>query len=187
MMIWFLYGLILAVALTLQSVVAPFVQIYSARPDFLLVGVVFLALHGPVRETILAAWIVGLGADLLTIEQFGFLGFSYALVAFLVLEVREYLFRSRATTQFGVTAVVAIFIQSCWATYAFVRYGTHDGLAMTIATVAIPASLYTATWAVLMHRAMMAIGRPLGLGRSRSLSARSGGSGRAGLVRRGYV
>ncbi len=180
-MIWFLYAFILAVGLTCQSVVAPIVAIHGVRPDFLLVGVVFLALHGPPRETILAAWVVGLGADLLTIEQFGFLGFSYALVAVLVLEVREYLFRSHATTQFGVTAVIAILIQSMWAVYASVRYGSHDGILMTIVLGAIPASLYTATWAVLLHRMMLAIGRPLGLGRSRSLA------GRSGTVRRGYV
>lgn len=180
-MIWFLYLLILSVALTCQSVVAPFVEIFGARPDFLLVGVVFVALHGPPRETILAAWVVGLAADLLTIEQFGFLGLSYALGAFLVLEVREYLFRYRASTQFAVTAVVAMVVQCLWAGYVSVRYGTREGIVMTVLTGAIPASLYTAVWAVPAHRVLLWLGRPLGLTRPRR------SPGRGITIRRGYV
>lgn len=180
-MIWFLYLLILAVGLTCQSVIAPFVEIFGVRPDFLLVGVVFLALHAPPKETILAAWVVGLAADLLTIEQFGFLGLSYALAAILVLEVREYLFRYRAFTQFAVTAVVVMVVQCLWAVYVSIRYGTRDGIVMSMLMGAVPVSLYSAAWAVPTHRVLLWIGRPLGLARPRR------SSGRAVTYRRGYV
>jgi len=169
-MIWFVHALILAIGLTCQSTVAPFVEVLGVRPDWLLLGVVFLALHAPAKETILAAWIVGLAADLMTLEQFGLLGLSYAVAAFLVLEVREYLFRYRALAQFGVTASVALFVQCMWALYVAIRYGSHDGLTHAVLVRALPASLYTGLWAIPAHRVLLWIGRPLGLVRSRGIS-----------------
>ena len=73
--------LLAVLALTLQSAIAPRLAIFGVRPDWILVLVVFFALHGRRRDAVIAGWSLGMCADLMSIERVGLLALSYALAA----------------------------------------------------------------------------------------------------------
>jgi len=56
---WLSFLLLGVVLLTLQSAVAPRIELLGARPDWLLVVVVFFAMHAPPRDAVIGAWIIG--------------------------------------------------------------------------------------------------------------------------------
>ncbi len=160
---WLTFAILTAALLTLQSTVAPWFEVFRARPDWLLVAVVFLALYARAGDAVIGSWVIGACADLLTVERFGFLAISYALAAMLVVLVREYLLRYRARTQFVVTLVVGLLLQTAWMVYRRSSYGPTGSIAADLLGGPVFASVYTAAWAPLIHRGMLNISRPLGI------------------------
>lgn len=163
-----------AVVVSLQTVLAPRLEVLGARPDWLLVLVVFLGLYVPPRRSILTAWFVGMCADLMTLERLGFLSLTYTLVALLLAGVRDHIFRYSILTQLACTFLLGVLVQSLWLVYARLLYDWDAGFMMQV----FGAALYTAVWAPLMHGAMLRAGRLLGLPRMRR--------GAAGAVEAGY-
>ena len=164
---WVMFILVALVVLTIQSAVAPRVELLGARPDWLLVIVVFFALHACRRDAVLAAWMVGACADLMTIERFGLIALSYVLVALCVLSCRDYLFRLSSMTQFVVTMVACFLVRSGWIVYGRVMYGFADTLLSDLMIDVIATSVYTAFWAPPVHICFLRIRGAFGLARPR--------------------
>ncbi len=163
---WLTFFLLAAVVLTLQSTIAPRVEVLGARPDWILVIVVFFSLYAPRREAIISAWIVGMAADLMTVERLGLLALSYALAAVGITSVREHLFRYRAATQFVVTLVVCLLLRAAWLVYRRVSYDVAEPFLADL-TVDVLAAIYTAVWAPLLHKGLLGMSGILGLARPR--------------------
>ena len=178
---WLTFIPFMACMVTLQSVVPPRLELWGVRPDWLLVVVVFLALRTRMFEAILAAWIMGAVADLMTVERMGLLALSYGLAATLTASVREAVFRYRALTQFVVTLCVCLLVQTGWLAYRRVLYDPAEGFVVDLALGVLLGSLYTAAWAPLFHRVLSPLSRLLGLPRPRYTYS---GSGRVGLFAR---
>ncbi len=164
---WLTFLLLAAVVLTLQSSLAPRLEVFGARPDWLLVVVVFFALYAPPREAAIAAWIVGAAADLMTVERLGLLALTYALVAVAVASVRDYLFRHRAVTRFVVTLVASLLVRAGWMVYRRVLYDPADRLLADLAADVLMGSIYTAAWAPLLQAGLWRMSRVFGLARPR--------------------
>lgn len=163
---WLTFFLLAAVVLTLQSAVAPRLEVLGARADWLLVIVVFFSLYAPRREAVISAWIVGMAADLMTVERLGLLALSYALAAVGITSVREHLFRYRAATQFVVTLVVCLLLRAAWLVYRRVSYDMAEPFLADL-TVDVLAAIYTALWAPLLHKGLLGMSGMLGLARPR--------------------
>ena len=80
---WLTFILLTCVLLTVQSVIVPRMTVLGAGPDLLLIFAIFLALFGRPREAILGAWLLGIAADLLSIERFGLMAITMALLGVL--------------------------------------------------------------------------------------------------------
>ena len=115
---WLTFMLLVVVLLTAQTTLAPRLALIGARPDWLLIVIVFFALHAPAQDAVIGAWIIGGCADLMTIERPGLLALSYTLVAMAVTPIREYLFRYRALTRFVVTLLSCLLIRVGWTAYS---------------------------------------------------------------------
>ena len=115
----------------------------------------------------LACWIIGLSADLMSIERLGLLALSYVLIASFVGSVREYLFRHHALTQFVVTFLCALFVQFGWLIYRRLMYAIDESLLVDLARTLLLAPLYTAIWAPPFHRILWSVASPLGLPKPR--------------------
>lgn len=164
---WIPFFICACFVLMLQSVVAPHVVIGGVRPDWLLVLVVTFALHVRLPDAAIAAWLIGASADLMTIERAGLISFSYLLVAVAVVSVREYLFRYRAMTQFLLTFGSALAVQLGWLIYRYALYNPAQAVTTSILMDVLGGALYTAIWAPLFHRLVLAMPYAFGLQRPR--------------------
>ena len=176
---WLTFVILTVLALTLQSAVAPRLELFSARPDFLLVVVVFLGLYAPSSDAIAAGWVLGVCADLMTIERFGVITLSYGLTAIIVTLPREYLFRYRVATQTVVTLTACLMVKTAWTMYYHLLYETPGPLLRDWLIGGVIASAYTAALAPLAFRVLLRMSRPLGIARPRYSYASQASQGRA--------
>ncbi len=160
---WLAFAIIAALTVTIQSAIAPRLAILGVYPDFLVVIVVFYALYARGMDPVIAAWILGFLADLMTVEQMGLMSLSYALAAYVVLAIREYLFRYHAITRFAITLAVCLGIRLMWMAYAQALYPhaswSWGGWILESLFVAI----YSAVFAVPTTKLLLAIPQALGL------------------------
>ena len=164
---WATYVVVAALLLTMQSALAPVVEIRGVRPDWLLVGAVFLGLYVKPSHAVAAAWVLGLCADLMTVERPGLISFSYMMVAAAVSSVREYVFRYWALTQFTLTLVLALCVQTVWMMYRRTMYTPVRPLWSDWFVGAVLTSLYSAAWAPVLHRLLLQLSGLLGIARPR--------------------
>lgn len=162
MMRWIVFLMVAIPVLTAQSTLAHRTELFGARPDWLLILVVFVAFHARRRDAVLGAWVLGLTADLMTIERFGLIALSYVLVTVAIIAVREFLFRQRAITQFIATLIAAGAIHLAWMIYRRTLYTptlpTFDDFVVSVLFVAV----YSALWAPPIHACLLRLRRPMG-------------------------
>ncbi|MFQ5590981.1 MAG: rod shape-determining protein MreD [Phycisphaerae bacterium] len=166
---WLTFALFTACALVLQSAVAPRIELLTCRPDWLVIIVVFFALHARNTDAVVGAWIIGAGADLMTIEQPGFIALSYSLAALAVASVRDYFFRQRILTQSLIAGATCLMVQTAWFIYRRARYDYHQSFLADFALTVLLASVYTTLWAPALHRLMLAMSSAFGIRRPRYL------------------
>lgn len=164
---WLTFGIVVVAALTLQAALAPQLALFGARPDLLLVVATFFALYARPRDAVLGAWIIGLLADLMSIERLGFFALSYLGIALLVSGLREYLFRYRGTTQFAVTFAVGLVLRMVWVIYRTATIGLHESWGVLLLQEVLWAACWTAVFAPVVHRFLLSGHRMLGINRPR--------------------
>ena len=160
---WLSFGIFTAVLLAAQTVVAPALELAGVRPDWLLVGVILLGLYAPKHEALIAGWVIGVSADLLTLERFGFLAISYGLAVLFAIKAREYVFRYRISTQFMLTLIVGLVLQTSWLVYRRFAYVPTVSVAWELFSYCIPSAVYTAIWAPLLSKGFLALSKALGI------------------------
>jgi hypothetical protein len=116
-------------------------------------------------DAAVAAWLLGAGADLMTIERPGLLAGSYLLAAVAVASLREYFFRLRGVTQFGMTLATGLVVQLGWCSYRWVMYDAGRPVIADIAIDIFLAPIYTALWAPPVHAGLLAVSPLLGINR----------------------
>jgi rod shape-determining protein MreD len=152
---WLSLLVLAIVVLTYQSALAPRLEIVGARPDLILLVSVFFAMHAPWRDAILAAWVLGAAADLMTVERFGLLSVVYALAAMIVASARDYLFRYNAFSQFVVTAFAGVVTGVLLLSYRRILYSPGVSLWADAAISVVLGPLYTAVFAPPVQGAML--------------------------------
>ncbi|MEK6676499.1 MAG: rod shape-determining protein MreD [Planctomycetota bacterium] len=146
-------GLILGagVLATLQTSVAPLVSIWGTGPDWILVAVVFAALHTTGSWAVVTGWVLGLTADLLTVDTIGLLAVSYGCTAWMVSTVREHVFARRAVTLGVLTLGVGGLLRSAWLVILCVRNDWDLLSAAGWVQEAIFPAMYTGLWGLVLH------------------------------------
>ncbi|MCP4245596.1 MAG: rod shape-determining protein MreD [bacterium] len=168
---WLTFAILAILVVSLQATVMPRTELFGARADLVLVLTVFYALHVRREEAMLAGWMVGALADVMTLERFGLLALSYGLAAAAVGQVRDLLFGRHPLTHFSVTLLAALLLQVAWALYRVVL-----GLPGGSVGLALGSCAYTAFWAVGVHMMLLQAPRLLGIPRpGMSFSTRSAG------------
>ena len=155
---WLTFIILAIVAVSLQATVAGRIAWLGARPDWVLVLVVFYALHARAKDAMPAGWVAGALADLMTIERFGLLALCYGLTAVLICAVRDWVFTGHPLTQLSVTLVAAVMVQALWLVYRLAV-----GLPAGPMVVALGSCLYTALWAPPVHWVFLRMPRLLRL------------------------
>jgi len=175
---WWTFLPLLMIVLTLQSALAASISLFGVRPDGLLAIVVFFSLFGRRTDALIGAWLVGLSADLLTIERTGLLALTYTVSAAIVISIRDSIFRHQLATQLFVTLVLACMVQLGWLVYRRLMYAPFASIWTELPAAMILAPLYTALLGVLLYPGLSKMNVLLGLPRPRYTLAPSGRSGR---------
>jgi len=165
---WIVFILLLCLILTVQSAVIPRLSLWGARADLLLATTVFLGLFARPRESIVAAWLLGVGADLLTIERFGLMSLTYVVIALSVSSIRLYVFRESRLTQLVVTLIAALLVNLFGLLYRHVVYDPGESVVRGLGGSVILASLYTTAMSMPLYAVLRRLGPALGLPRRHS-------------------
>jgi rod shape-determining protein MreD len=103
---WLPYFILAYVALGVQIGLGEFVSWHGARPNLVLVAVLFIALNAPRDAALLGCFSMGLLQDLLSGHPPGLFALAYGLVALLVAGSQQGVSRDHPAVQ-GVLALVA--------------------------------------------------------------------------------
>lgn len=167
---WLPILLLAALTLAAQTVLVPRCEIAAARPDLLLIVVVFFALHAPPRRAILVGWAIGFLADLMSIERMGLMSLTYAASALLLVSIRDSLFQRGSVAQFFVTLFLGLAIRAAWAVYVQVLYAASIGPLRTIVLSACFTAILAPFAIALLSRAAPLLGVPRRMSGSRRMS-----------------
>ncbi len=162
---WLTYSFVLFAALVLQPSVAKFVAVGNVRPDWLLALATFTGLYTRRKDAIAVGLVLGLCADLLSLERLGVLTLCMVTGALLGNSVRHLVFLKNVITHFVVTFVAALLVHTCLAVYETAIYGGRDVGALVFRVIAI--ALWTAAWAPPMAALLLKMSQLFGLRTSR--------------------
>ncbi len=158
---WISFIILALGVIVLQTSLAPWIQVRGARPDWVFIIVVHLALTAPKTDALLGAWTLGLFADLNTDLPLGFLALVYGLSALTIVEMRGLLVREHLGASLGVTFVTALAGQSVIAAYRLLTVsetGFFDAGGHALLT-----ALYTALFAPYLLRGLRRVNPLLGI------------------------
>lgn len=178
---WLTFSVLAAGVWVGQTTLAPRLSIGGVQPDWVLVLVVFFGLYGPERDGCVAGWVLGLGADLMSVERLGMMSLAYCLTAVAVRSVRELVFLKRPATHFVVTLCAGLILWCGVLAYRVVVYpGSVSGWSGAAAE-GLAGALYSAGWAVGIHAVLLRFSRSLGLHTSRYTHRAMSAAGGAGV------
>ena len=122
----------------------------TVQPDLLALTAAFIALFARAGlDAMLAAWALGLAADLTTQAAVGVMPVTYALAAGAVFRLRDAFFRDRISTRLVLTLVFCLLAHPLWVTVQAAldwRHNTWGAYGLTLLQ-AVLLSAYTAVLA----------------------------------------
>ena len=97
---WPAFFILVYVAVGLQIGMGDFVRIggAGARPDLVLLAVIFIAIHAPRDAALLGAFTIGLVKDMTTLSPLGLYAIAYSVVGMFVVSTQEYVYRAHPVT-----------------------------------------------------------------------------------------
>lgn len=163
---WIAFGILAYLTCALQTGIGPFVRLGSAQrflaePDFGIVTLVFLCVHGKKQPALIAAFVLGAMQDLATGQPFGLFAFSYGIAAILVTSAARYVDREHFLTHFVFALMAGGMVGS-----VVVLHGKLHGVRPSITSV-FAGVLYTAMLAPVAVGALQRIRNVFAFGSSR--------------------
>lgn len=97
---WPAYLILVYVAVGLQTGLGEYLRIDGARPDLVLLAVVFIAINAPRDAALLGAFGIGLVQDLVTLSPPGLYALAYSAVALAMIKMQELVSRTHPAAHF---------------------------------------------------------------------------------------
>lgn len=163
---WLPFAMLALIAIVCQTTVAHTLAIRSIWPEWTFVLAVHYALWGAWPDAAIAAWVLGLVVDLQTAapNPIGLHAFCYGAAAWVILRLRQLLFRDHPFTHLLVTLILGLGVQCAIAFYYSWRLTSTPA---NLWTTALGVAIYTAVWAPLLHWPLIRLGWFTGLRPSR--------------------
>jgi rod shape-determining protein MreD len=158
---WAVFVLVAVGALFMQVAVFSGLEVGGARPEMVLLIVLFFALHMKEREAAVMAWVLGLLQDLLSGGVLGIHALSFMVVALVASRFREEIFFGHILTQVLIAFPAALLVGALSLARLKVLSSSLDiNAGVECATAA---AAYTALVAPFAFALLTPLKRPLGL------------------------
>jgi rod shape-determining protein MreD len=129
------------VAVGIQIGLGRFLNIGEARPDLVLLAVIFICIHAPRDAALLGAFAIGVVQDLVSLNPLGLSALVYSLVGMFTVSTQELVYKAHPLTHFTLGFVGGLISTACFAIHGWIR-----GPRATM-TDLLAAALYTAVLA----------------------------------------
>ncbi len=137
--IWFSFWALFLLAVELAA--SPRVALGGVSPDWLLILMIFVALRSPAPEGFIAAWTLGMLADLAVGTRLGLFALGYMMVAAVLAQIQLGRGRTRVFVQAAVIFIAAVAAHTILAVAALTDESRSPGQCVVLVpTIA----LYTA-------------------------------------------
>ena len=100
---WFAFLALAYVAMGLQLGLGPFIAYHGASPNLVLLAAVFVAVNAPRRTALMACFLLGFIQDLGTLQTLGLFAFCYGLVAVIISNMQQVVYKDHPLTHFSLT------------------------------------------------------------------------------------
>lgn len=160
---WVSLAVAVMACVVLHTTVGPRLAIGPVRPDFLVVLAVFIAMHVRGLDVIAAGCVLGMIADLQSIERFGVLAFAYTGAAALAFAFRNHVFRSHPLSHFAMTFFAACGVQLVLLLYYVITGGLGVERWASQLVGGLMIALYSAVWAPPVHAALLRLAPWVGI------------------------
>jgi rod shape-determining protein MreD len=149
---WPSYIILAYLVVGLQIGLAPYVGYKGAAPNLVLLAAVFIAVNAPRDAALLGCFILGFLQDLVTQQQPGLFAFSYGLVALLVVNTQQVVYKDHPLTHFSLALAAGLVTAAIILAHGWLRppvLKPVDGRTMLrsvrpSATIELTRVLYTA-------------------------------------------
>jgi len=102
---WPAYLILVYFAIGTQIGMGEFLRVGGAKPDLVLLAVIFIAVNAPRDAALLGAFLIGAMQDLVTLSPLGLYAFSYALVGMFIVSTQELVYKAHPVTHFSLAFV----------------------------------------------------------------------------------
>jgi len=102
---WPAYLILVYFAIGTQIGMGEFLRVSGAKPDLVLLAVIFIAVNAPRDAALLGAFLIGVTQDMVTLSPLGLYAFSYAMVGMFVVSSQELVYRAHPVTHFSLALV----------------------------------------------------------------------------------
>ncbi len=167
---WLTFAGVMFVVLILQTSIARAFSIGEITPDWLIVLVTLAGLYSRRKDAIIAGCVVGVCADLLSMERLGVMTLCLTVAALVGNSVRHLVFLKNALTHFVVTLIAALAVQMVLAIQHALMYHGPAGSDLVYHTLAT--AVWSAAWAPPMAAVLLRMNSLLGLHTSRYTHSR---------------
>jgi rod shape-determining protein MreD len=98
---WPAYFLLVYVAVGLQIGLGEFLRIGGAKPDLVLLAVIFITINAPRDAALLGAFGIGMLQDVVKLSPLGLYALAYSLVGTVMIRMQELVSRTHPLAHFG--------------------------------------------------------------------------------------
>src|SRR5947208_13138077 len=118
---WPAYFILVYVAVGVQVGAGEFLRVGGARPDLVLLAVIFIAINAPRDAALLGAFGIGLIQDLVSLSPLGLYALAYSLVGMFTVSTQELVYRAHPLTHFSLALIGGLLSAAVVAIHGWIK------------------------------------------------------------------
>jgi rod shape-determining protein MreD len=118
---WLTYFILAYLAIGLQLGAGDLLTVAGAKPNLVLLAVIFIAINAPREPALLGCVGIGLMQDLVTLQPLGLYAVAYAMVGMFVVSTQEIVYREHPLTHFSLGFVGSLLVAAVVLMLGLVR------------------------------------------------------------------
>ena len=118
---WFSYFILAYMALGVQIGAGEFMRVGGAKPDLVLLAVIYIASNAPRPAALGGAFGMGLMVDLVGLGPLGLYAFAYGIVAMFVVSMQEVMYREHPMSHLFVALIASLLVSTVGLVHGWIH------------------------------------------------------------------